>query len=344
MKKRTLLTIFILLSALFVFLFLKYKGSFFETSLTRNGTTDRQFSVAILTPVTHPSLEKIEAAFRSYLANASENQYDCTTFNANGNKSLLHAQAEEISNSSYDLIFTIATQPTLIMKEISTKKKLTTPIVFAAADQPIENRLVQSYQNPGGTMTGVYEHNNFDLQVALLLLIKPAIKKVLIVYNPSQAAGLEQYKSRYEAIFLARNISVDTLEIFQTNEVYQKVSTQLGSGYDLVLVMKDNTVVPAIDSIIKLCSMHHVTLYASDLDSGYKGAALSFGVKEEAFGAQAAMLTTQIIEQGKNPATLACVTPGKEYFLINTKTAESQGILLTKEQLLLFSHLMTTGG
>lgn len=295
--------------------------------------------VAILTPVSHPSLEKIEQGFKDTLTSLGKNHYQCDVFNAGGNKTLLRAQAEEIVQKDYDLIFTIATQPSQLIKELCTKKGKKTPLVFGAADTPESLGLVQSLQNPGGTMTGVLEMPHYEDQIKLLQALKPNVKNILLVYNPAQGSGLERQKQEYEKICTGAGITLRTLEVLNLNEVYGKLSSSIASN-DVVLVLKDNTVVPAMDGVIKLCSLHHVTLMTSDLDSGDKGAALSFGVYEEQFGVQGARLALKILEEGASPATLACVDAGDHKLKINTKTMLGQGLSLPAEQLLLLKSVV----
>ncbi len=45
---------------------------------------------------------------------------------------------------------------------------------------------------------------------------------------------------------------------------------------DLVLILKDNTVVSALDALTHLCERYKKPLFASDLNSTEKGAAVAF--------------------------------------------------------------------
>lgn len=281
--------------------------------------------IAILTPVTHPSLEKIEQGFKDALSADSSVNYRCDVYNANGDKKLLRAQAEEILQHDYDLIFTIASHPTQMIKELAEKKHVTTPIVFTAVDDPVRLGLVKTLQAPGGLMTGVYEEVDYAQQIAFLKTLKPSVKKILLPYNPVQGSGLERQRQAYEEICKQQGIALQSVEIYQTNEVYPKVAPLI-EGNDAVLVLKDSTVVPGVDGLIKLCSMHHVTLLTSELESCDKGAAVCFGVREEAFGIQGAVLVRKIIQEHAKPGALACLTPGDHKLKINTKTMQQQGL------------------
>jgi ABC-type uncharacterized transport system substrate-binding protein len=113
----------------------------------RTGMTngcDRTFNIAILTPVSHPSLEQIQTAFADTLKEKGSCKYQFKEFNANGNRVLMRSQAEEIANGDFDLVFTIAAGPCLLVKEVMQKKGKTTPIVFGAVSDPVGLGLVKS--------------------------------------------------------------------------------------------------------------------------------------------------------------------------------------------------------
>ena len=90
--------------------------------------------VAIFTPTTHPALEEVEQGFRETIQKLSSKPYVFTTFNANGNRSLLRAQAEEIVGGAYDLIFTMGALCSQTIAELLQKKGIKMPHVFGAVD------------------------------------------------------------------------------------------------------------------------------------------------------------------------------------------------------------------
>ena len=95
---------------------------------------------------------------------------------------------------------------------------------------------------------------------------------------------------------------------------------------DLIMILKDNTIVSGIDTIIKLCQNYHVPLLASDLNSGEKGAVLAYGIHEFDSGAQGALQAKLILEQGKQPDQVPVVAVEKMVMKINRKQAQLQGL------------------
>ncbi len=289
-------------------------------------TSDHQYRIAILTPVTHPALEEIENGFKEQLVSA---KVPCifTTYNANGNQALMRSQVEEILQEKYDLIFTVATHATKLMKEVSIKKQITTPIVFGAVCEPVQLDLIKDKQSSGNHLTGTTEEDDYQKQIALLFQIKPSIKNLLLVYDPKQGAGKEQAKLTVEKLLQERGVTVTIVEVFTSNEIQQKVHP-LMQGLEVVMIFKDNTVVPAVDGLIKLCERYGVTLFTTDLASVDKGAVLGYGVYESSFGTEAAKLATQILVDKKTPSQLPIVVVSDFHLRVNTKAMEKQGLVL----------------
>lgn len=292
----------------------------------------RDYSVALFAPALHPSMENIMRGFKETLSKDSKKTYSFAEYNANGSSFLLRGQADDIVAVGYDLIFTIGTFCTQTVFELTRKEERTVPIVFSAVNDPIKIGVVQSIQRPNTNVTGVLSKSDYAQQVEALLEVKPDVKRVLLVYNPAGGVGFDRDKEELTALFAEKNVDLFAVEVSQSYEITQKVSAHL-SEVDVVFVLTDHTVVAGIDSLITLCSRYGVTLYTSELDSGNKGAALSFGVKEYDYGMLAARLALDILEGGHNPANLPCVMITKNYLQINTKNMRQQGLQLDDDQI-----------
>jgi len=287
--------------------------------------------VAILTPTTHPSLEQIEHGFCQTLTKEGKQHYDIKVFNAQGDRKLMHAQAEEIVHGDYDLVFTIATGPSAMIHELLVKRGKKVPQVFGAVSDPVGVGLVTSLTHPEGDVTGSVERPEFEHQIELLKTIKPDTAKILLVYNPTQGSGLVKEKEEVEAVLKSHNIALATAEVVNIHEIYGKTAGVI-ADCDVVMVLKDSTVVAGLDALVKLCNAHHKPLLTTDLDSCDRGAALSFGVYENQFGVQAARYAHDILENNKKIVDLPCVSPDAYKLKINLKAADLQGLALTDAQ------------
>lgn len=280
--------------------------------------------IAILTPMTHPSLEQIEKGFVDTMEKNCRQKFTVKTYNALGNKTLMRSEAEEIALGDYDLVFTIATQASRTMKEVFEKKKLSTPIVFTAVEFPLEMDLVVSEASSGNQLTGVKETTDFAKELEIL---KNNVKTVLLVYDPS-SASLTSNKEEIETILTSMGIKLKTVEIFKTNEILLKTASFIEEA-DAVLVIKDNTVISGLDVLVKLCDQKGKLLIASDLDSAERGVPYAYGVSELIYGEEAAKKALLILDEKKLPKDIPITTPPSEAFVfkINEKKMKEIGFL-----------------
>lgn len=283
------------------------------------------YSVAVLQPISHPALDKIRKGFVETISKQNGIICNFRVYNANGNRSLMRAQLEEIIQKKFDLIYSIGARATQMAKEVTTKKGALIPIVFGAVARPEELKLVENNVFSGNHLTGSSTSTNYHRQIDYLFIVRPNIKKLLIIYDPTQSSGLERDVQEIKKILKNRNVTVKAVEVYKTNEIIKKVSLFIPQ-YDVALILKDNTVVPAVDGLVKLCSRSGTTLYATDLDSVYKGAALGFGIKEYDFGRNAAACALKILIDGKKPSQVPIFFTDSYRLKINTKTMKQQKV------------------
>jgi putative ABC transport system substrate-binding protein len=293
--------------------------------------SNRKYSVAVILPATHKALIEVQHGFedtiiKKYKLNASFSEY-----NANGSRPLLLAQIEEVAQQNYDIVFTVGAVVTQLTKEVFSKRGVKIPIVFGAVARPLELGLVESLEKSGNTITGAAAKTNYPLQIDLLLFVKPSIKNALLVYDPSQSSGLEADRLALEKLFALKGVSLKVVEVFNVREVQQKMPLLINQGIDVIMILKDNTVVPAIDLIIRLCERYGITVFVSDLDSVKKGAVLGFGVHEYAFGIDAGECAYKILRDGLSPDQIPLKFTDKFRFSINQNKLKRQGIKLDEK-------------
>ena len=122
--------------------------------ISKKELVSQQYNIAILIPVSHPSLTNIENGFKDSLNKLDNCSFKFKTYNANGNMVLMRSQLEDISQNKFDLIFAITTPCAQMAKEITAKKESNIPVIFGAVTDPILAGLVEDFVSPK-TITGV---------------------------------------------------------------------------------------------------------------------------------------------------------------------------------------------
>ena len=310
-------------------LYIKHNAS--NTSITDSSSCVKKHNVAIITPTTHPSLEKIEEGFKTTLKETLGNNIKFKTYNANAKKTLMLAYANDIASRNYDLVFTIGAGTTIMTKEAIEKNKSKTPIVFGAVSVPGNHGLNQqsSYE-----ITGITDKYEPKIQAQIFSYLKPDAKKIKIIYDPSQTPELEKDSEKAKLEFGKYGIEIDKIPVFNIGDISQKVSS-LSSNTDAILILTDNTIVSAIDLIIKKCNQNGITMIASDLDSGTKGAALAIGVNERSYGEMAGMQAAKIFKEKISANKIPFAANNVKRIQINTKTMKLQKLNVPKNMLIM---------
>ena len=165
---------------------LQEKNSLTKISADGEELSDRKYAVAVILPVSHKALVEVQRGFVDVIINKYKLNASFTEYNANGSRPLLLAQIEEVAQKNYDVVFTIGAVATQLTKEIFSKRGIKVPIVFGAVARPVELGLVETLEKSGNALTGAAAKTNYPLQIDLLLVVKPTIKNVLLVYYPVQ--------------------------------------------------------------------------------------------------------------------------------------------------------------
>lgn len=294
--------------------------------------SSRCATIALFQPLSHPALDEIMKGFKDTLS-SDGNVYNFVEYNAQADRTLLHNQAEEIIQNNYDLIFTVGAACSQTIHEIALKRKKTTPQVFAAVDNPEMLGLIDS------NVTGVTETVNYRKQLELVKLLMPSLKRLLLVYDPSQGTGLEKNKQQVEHVADELDIQLIAVEIKSVHEIPSMIKGKI-SDVDAVMILKDNTVVSAIDSVVTLCQRYKKPLIASDLSSGEKGAVIAYGILEYDFGRTAAQQARLIVEDHKKPSEIPVSDVTKLIMNINKNQMSLQNLMLDPQLIELLSYVV----
>ena len=188
-------------------------------------------------------------------------------------------------------------------KELTAKKGLNIPVVFAAVANPVDIKLIDSINNSGNNLVGSVEVTDYERQLNVLKYFKPSVKNLLLVYNPAQGSGLETDKQKVPELAIAHGLNLVAVPVYSAQEVYPKAAAYCDTA-DAIMVLKDNTVVTAIESLVKLGNNHSIPLMTSELKSVSKGATFGLGIHEYDYGVTSAHLAARILNEGLKPTEL----------------------------------------
>lgn len=286
--------------------------------------TTKVINIGIIQYMSHPSLDAAREGFLDALkANGYEvgKQLRVVVKNADGDALTNQAIAQQFAEDKYDLILAIAT-PSAQAIANATKN---TPILITAITDPVAARLVESLEKPNTNVTGTSDYVSIEEQLAMVQQIMPGLKRLGVMYNSGEENSLVQVEI-VKQYARANGLTVVEATPTSSSEVLQAAQSLIGR-VDAIYVPTDNTVVSAIDAVVKVSYAEKIPLFPAEGNSVAKGGVATAGVNYYKLGEQTGQQALKII-QGANPATVPVEIQPKKSVIVNLKAAEKVGIVI----------------
>jgi putative tryptophan/tyrosine transport system substrate-binding protein len=287
--------------------------------------------IAVNQFVEHPALNAVLEGFKDDL---KENGIDALykEYNAHGNMGTANQIATQIASDEPDLIVAIATPSAQACAKVYDKapQLADTPMLFSAITDPLAAGLVMDYQHPGANITGVSNQMPMGKHLDMIVQFLPQLKKLGVMYNAGEVNSVSNVKRLQEAA-LKRNIVIIDAPVTNSADVYQAAQSLVGK-VDAIYVPTDNTVVSALEAVVKVCERTQLPLFSADTDSVKRGAIAALGFDYYLHGKQTGAMARKIFA-GSRAADLPVEFQENLSFTVNPRAAERMGLAIDQELL-----------
>jgi putative ABC transport system substrate-binding protein len=256
---------------------------------------------------------------------------------ARGDYSRLPALATEFVNRKVVVITAVGGDPSPKAAKEATS---TIPIVFAIGGDPISAGLVESFNRPGGNVTGVTILTTMmePKRLGLLRELAPGVALVGALVNPNlppatrQAQEIEAAaRSIGQRVVIATASTDDELEAALASLVQARIGALLVAADPYFDIRRDRIV--AFAARQRLPAIYQFREYA------VAGGVLSYGVSVTDLYRQVGLYTVKILT-GTKPADLPVQQVTKFELVINMKTAKALGITISDNLLSLADEVI----
>jgi putative ABC transport system substrate-binding protein len=281
----------------------------------------QEYKVGITQIVSHPALDAAVEGFQEGLADKGYTNVTYDVQNAQGDTATAASIAQKFANDGLDLVVGVATPTTQAVVKAITD----TPIVFTAITDPVGAGIVDNADAPGGNVTGVSDMLPMEPTLELIKRVVPDITTLGVLYNAGESNSvflIEEQKKAAEAA----GIEIVEATASNSSEV-QAAADSLVGRVDAVSVLTDNTVVSALESVIKVCQENGIPLLAGDTDSVERGAIAAYAFDYKDLGVQAGAMAADILA-GKAISDIPVQYAETLQLSINPGAAEATGITL----------------
>ena len=281
-------------------------------------------SVAVTAIVEHPALDAVRDGIKDELEANGYKVGDNLNFSyesAQGNPATAAQIARKLVGEKPDVIVGIAT-PSAQALAAATKD---IPIVFSAVTDPIGAKLVSNFANPGGNITGLSDMSPIAQHLDLIKEITPGAKKIGVAYNPGEANAVTLVDLlKTEAP--GKGMEIITVAAPKSSDVLAAARSLIGK-VDAIYVPTDNTIVTALESVIKVGAENGIPVYSGDTDSVKRGTVAALGFNYYDIGRQTGKVVLRILKGEKPGAIPVRVAAGTDLF-VNLKAAKSMGVTI----------------
>ncbi|MFC3883603.1 ABC transporter substrate-binding protein [Bacillus songklensis] len=301
------------------------------SKVSGNKEEKKTVKIGITQLVEHPSLDASREGFIAALKDAGYEEGKNLKIdyqNAQGDMNNNMMIAQNLVADQNDLILAITTSSA----QAAVKSTKDIPILFTAITDPVGAKLVNSIEQPGGNVTGTSDTHPEAIKKTISSIKEfiPDAKKVGIIYNsgePNSVVNVENAKKVIKEIGLE---AVETT-VSTSSEVKQAAESLVGRA-DVFYIPKDNTVVAALESVIKVANEKKIPTFVGEGDSVKRGTFASYGFEYHDLGYATGKMAVEILE-GKKPSDIPVGFPENLELVINKKAAEQEGITLTEEMM-----------
>lgn len=299
-----------------------------ETGGTSKETEKKEgktYKVGITQIVQHPSLDAATKGFKQALKDKGlDVKFD--EKNAQGDPNNNQTIANGFVGDKVDLIFANSTPSA--QGALNATKDI--PIVFTSVTDPVGAKLVKEMDKPGGNVTGTADmHPEAIPNTVKFMSEQMKGKKVGVIYNAGEQNSVSQIEQVKKAM-KGTDLKLSEATVSTSAEVKQAADSLVGK-VDMIYIITDNTVVSALESVIKVANENKLPLFVGELDSVKRGGFAAYGFDYYDIGYEAGVMAAQILKEGKKPADLPAQYPQKLKLLINKKAAKDMSIDIKDE-------------
>ncbi|GAB7082175.1 ABC transporter substrate-binding protein [Megalodesulfovibrio paquesii] len=281
----------------------------------------KPFAISVTQIVEHPALDATRKGFEDGLKELGV-EATLTVHIAQGNIATANQIASQIQGEKPDLILAIAT-PTA---QAVVQKIKDIPILATAVTDFVGAGLVNNMEKPGANVSGMTDLTPMDKHVALAKEFLPELKTLGVIYNAGEANSVT-LANLLKAEAKKLGVAVEEATVANSAGVMAAAKSLVGRC-QAIYVPTDNTVVSALESVLKVGADNKLPVFSGDTDSVERGTMASLGFDYYGMGKQTAGMAKKILADGVKAGDLPVEMLNELKLFINKKAAASFGVTI----------------
>lgn len=263
-------------------------------------------------------LEEMKA--KGYTEENTIYDYQC----AAGDASALSSIVSNMTDGSYDLVFTIATPSTQALVNAESD----TPNFFCAVSAPVAAGVISDMDKPDKNATGTSNAIPVSEIFELAQDIKP-VKKYGLIYSGNEDNATNTIKESKEYLD-SKNIEYIEKTAPTSNDIETAVNALIDDGAEAIFIPNDSIIQDGIPKLVEICREKGIPTYASSATTVASGCFATLAIDDKGIGAKTADMAIEYLN-GTALEDIKAQVIGIDYCTINKETMES--LNLTEEDI-----------
>jgi putative ABC transport system substrate-binding protein len=200
------------------------------------------------------------------------------------------------------------------------------PIVFVTGADPIKTGLVDSFNRPGGNLTGVSAliTGLGPKHVELMHELLPTASAIALLVNPSNP-NTHAYTPEIRAAAITLGLRLEVLTAETDSDLEASFRTMVRQSTDALVVMSDLFLIDRCKQLVALAAHHAVPAIYPILLFAEVGGLMSYGTPYVALYQRIGTYTGKLLK-GAKPADLPIEQSTTFELVINLQTAKALGL------------------
>ncbi len=249
-------------------------------------------------------------------------------FSREAHRDIMRERVKDVIAQGHDLILPIGALWSEIAIEYVREYNVKTPVLFSGVTDPVALKMLPTLA-PDHQVTGVVmEQFSWVRVAAMLLKIKPHMKRVIIPYYRHAENGLvEERLKEVQAYYATKEVDCILYAVDIVRSYPQEMHDFMLKS-DVIWSFEGGFLDVYSKDLIEMCNDHSITFFSNNAAHLAQGAALVFAIPDfTAIGQALVLQAYQLLEKGKRPDQVPIITlPNERRMMINPVACKQQGI------------------
>ena len=242
--------------------------------------------------------------------------YQC----ASGDATTLSTIVSNMTDGSYDLVFTIATPPTQGMVNVESD----TPVFFCAVSAPVAAGVLTDMENPDKNATGTSNAIPVSEIFELAKATTPNVKKYGLIYSGNEDNATNTIEQAKEYL-KSQGIEYVEKTASTSSDIETATNALISEGAEAIFVPNDSIIQDGVAKLAEICNEKKIPTYCSSATTVASGCFATLAIDDKGIGKKTADMAIEYLE-GEKLEEIPAQVVGIDYCSVNTNAMQALGL------------------